>query len=332
MCTLLVTAKGSRHSFTAITLLVVALAIAPRYLPTIYIFELNAALIAVLFAVSLNLIMGFGGMVSFGHAAYYALAAYTSALLFKFELATLPLALVAGPVVALLGAVVFGFLCVRAGGAYFLMLTLAFAQLVHAIVHQWYTLTGGDDGIFGLLPEGALGTPLMYYYFSLIVVVVCISIIYALLHSPFGYTLQAIRDNPTRARALGIHVKRYQLLAFVIAGFFAGVAGSLFAFFNGEVSPEIAYWTQSAEPLMSVIIGGPKTFWGPIVGAAIYKLLGREMARLTQHSLLYQGLLALAVGLFFPRGIVGSLLGFRWRKKGETTLDASTDRLGATAR
>lgn len=312
-----------RGAYIMVVLVVAVLIAVPNWLPVIYIFQLNAIFIASLLAVSLNLLMGYGGMLSFGHAGYYALGAYTTALLFKYELTSVPLALAAGPVVAGLGALLFGYFCVRAGGTYFLMLTLAFAQLVHAVVHQWYTLTGGDDGVSGLLPGGLLGTPLGYYYFSLLVVGLCLAAIYSLLHSPFGYALQAIRDNAARAEALGIPVKRYQLLAFVLAGFFAGVAGSLFAFFNGEVSPEVAYWTQSAEPFISVIIGGTGTFWGPVAGAAIYKFLGTEMAKFTQHSFLYQGMLALAVGLFFPRGLVGSIYLFRWPKGGNLLPDVS---------
>ena len=301
-------------SAIAIVILLVVLILLPSFLPRIYTFQLNAVVIAVLFAVSLNLIMGYGGMLSFGHAAYYGLAAYTSALLIKYHLASFGLALVAGPIVAVIAALIFGFFCVRAGGPYFLMLTLAFAQLVHAVVYQWYTLTGGDDGIAGLLPDGMLASPISYYYFSLAVVTVCVLVIYGILHSPFGYTLQAIRDNPTRVEMLGVSVKRYQLMAFALAGFFAGIAGSLFSFFNSQISPQVAYWTQSAEPFMSVIIGGANTFWGPIVGAALYKFLSTQLARATENSMLFMGLIALAIGLFFPGGVVGTILEARLYK------------------
>src|SRR5660397_45207 len=261
--------------------LLIVLIVLPQFIPVIYIFQLDAIIIAVLFAVSLNLLMGYGGMISFGHAAYYSLAAYTTALLFNHHFVSFPLAFAAGPALAALGAAVLGVFVVRTGGHYFLMLTLAFSQLIFAVIYQWYELTKGDDGIAGLFVQGLLGKPINYYYFSLIVVVISLTLIYGVLHSAFGYTLQAIRDNPARVEALGVRVNRYKLLAFVIAGYFAGVAGSLFAFFNGQVSPEVAYWTQSAEPFMSVIIGGINSFFGPVLGAALYQVIGTQLSRVT---------------------------------------------------
>lgn len=301
--------------------LIIVFSLLPQFVPIIYTFQLNAVLIAILFAVSLNLLMGYGGMISFGHAPYYSLAAYTTALLFKHDLVSFPLAIMAGPIVAVLGAVIFGFFAVRAGGTYFLMLTLAFAQLTYAVIYQSHTLTNGDDGISGLLLQGILGNPKNYYYFSLTIVLICLILIYGVLHSPFGYTLQAIRDNPTRVESLGVPIKRYKLLAFAIAGFFGGVAGSLFAFFNGQVSPQIAFWTQSAEPFMSVIIGGSTNFFGPVVGAALYKFMSTQLARVTQHSLLIVGIVALAIGLFFPKGIVGTIAELRIFQRGEKRSD-----------
>ena len=307
--------------FKVVIPLVIVFSLLPQFVPIIYTFQLNAVLIAVLFAVSLNLLIGYGGMISFGHAAYYSLAAYTTALLFKNHSVSFPLAIAAGPIVALLGAVIFGFFAVRAGGTYFLMLTLAFAQLTFAVIYQSYDLTNGDDGISGLLLQGLLGNPINYYYFSLIIVVICLMLIYGVLHSPFGYTLQAIRDNPTRVEALGVPIKRYKLLAFAIAGFFGGVAGSLFVFFNGQVSPQVAFWTQSAEPFMAVIIGGSTSFFGPVVGAALYTFMGTQLARLTQYSLLIVGIVVLAIGLFFPKGIVGSIAELRIFRRGENRSD-----------
>lgn len=199
------------RSLAWVVTLLGALALLPRVLPVIYSIYLTDVLIAVLFATSLNLVMGYGGMISFGHAAYFAVAAYTSALLTKYGLAPFWIAFVVGPWVAFILGILIGAVATRTSGTYFLMLTLAFAQLVYAVIYQWYTLTGGDDGISLVLQEGALSTPGGYYWFTLAVVSLCLALLYATVHSPFGYTLQAIRDNAIRVQTLGIPFRRYQV-------------------------------------------------------------------------------------------------------------------------
>lgn len=280
----------------------------PLVLNVFWLFLLTDVLIFALFALSLNLLMGIGGMPSFGHAAYYALGAYTAALLtVKLGLA-MPLAFAAGPLVAALGAAIFGYFCVRLTQSYFIMLTLAFAQLVFAVVFKAYYITGGENGLPGIRPLPELSSPLSYYYFTLVVVAVCTFVLYRIAHSPFGYCLRAMRDNARRAEFVGLPVWRYRWYAFIIAGLFAGVAGTLFAFYNGSVSPQAAFWTTSARPFMAVIIGGTGTFWGPVAGATVLQVLETQLGRFTEHWQLVLGLITLCIALFFQRGL-GGLVG-----------------------
>jgi branched-chain amino acid transport system permease protein len=294
---------------------VVLLLALPLVLNVFWLFLLTDVLIFALFALSLNLIMGIGGMPSFGHAAYYALGAYAVGLLTVRAGVAMPLAFVAGPLVAALGAAVFGFFCVRLTQSYFIMLTLAFAQLVFAVVFKAYHLTGGENGLPGIRPIPELSSPLNYYYFTLVVVALCTFLLYRIAHSPFGYCLRAMRDNARRAEFVGLPVWCYRWYAFIIAGLFAGVAGTLFAFYNGSVSPQAAFWTTSARPFMAVIIGGAGTFWGPVAGAMVLQVLETQLGRFTEHWQLVLGLITLCIALFFQRGL-GGLVGRDSRLRG----------------
>lgn len=291
----------------------VALLVALSFVvPIRYVFLTSELLIAILYATSLNVLMGYGGMLSLGHAAYYALGAYTTGLLtVKLGWPMLP-AILAGPVVAALAALIFGFFIVRTSHlehAYFLMLTLAFSQLVFTIIYKWYDLTQGDDGISGIFPSGIIGTPRSYCVFVILVGSLCLWALYRIVHSPFGLTLQAIRDNPTRTEFVGFSVRRYQLAAFVIAGCFAGIAGTLYAFFAGTISPQLADWGHSARPFIANTIGGVHSFWGPAIGVFVMEIVDSQFARFTEHSLLAVGVLAILVGIFLPQGVVGLLRG-----------------------
>ena len=279
-------------------------------LPVRWIYLGSELLIAILFASSLNLLMGYGGLLSFGHAAYYALAAYTSGLLLVRLSVRMELAMLAGPFVAAFGAYIFGLFIMRGNKrgehATFLMLTLAFSQLVFAVIYKWYDVTKGDDGISGIDAAAWLADPRRYFVFVLVVVASCLTLLYRIKSSPFGVTLQAIRDNAQRCEFNGINIQRYQLVAFVIAGAFAGVAGTLYAFFSGTISPQVAEWTASARPFLANTMGGVQSFWGPVVGVLALELIDSQVGRLTQHSLIAVGLLAIGVGMFLPRGITGA--------------------------
>ena len=264
-------------------------------------------LIAVLFAASLHFIMGPGGMHSFGHAAYFGLGAYGAALGLKVLGVPMPVALLAAPLLALAGALVFGWFAVRLSGVYLAMLTLAFAQIVWALVFQWDGVTGGSNGMVGIWPAPWLSSKTAYYLLTLVAVVGSVWILRMMLFSPFGYALRAGRDSPLRAEATGIDVVRVQWAAFAVAGFFGGVAGSLFAFAKGTISPEAISIARSIDGLVMVLLGGIQTLAGPIVGAVAFTWLHDWIIRATDYWRAVLGLVILVLVLAFPQGIAGAL-------------------------
>ncbi len=273
------------------------------YLPVLLV----EILIAVLFATSLHFIMGPGGMHSFGHAAYFGLGAYGAALFLKVLSLPMEAALVLGPLVALVGAIVFGWFCVRLSGVYLAMLTLAFAQIVWSVVYQWDDVTGGSNGLLGLWPSAWLSSPVAYYYLTLAFVVLGAWLLRRMLFSPLGFAMRAGRDSPLRAEAIGIDVKRVQWAAFVIASLFGGLAGSLYAFSKGTISPEVISVSRSVDGLVMVLLGGIQTLSGPIVGAAVFTWLEDAVARQTDYWQALLGAVILLLVIAFPQGIVGFL-------------------------
>ncbi len=269
-----------------------------------------------LFAVSLHFIMGPAGMVSFGHAAYFGLGAYAAALLFKRAGLPMEAALLLAPFCAGLFAVVYGWFCVRLSGVYLAMLTLAFAQISWSIVFQWDQLTGGSNGIVGIWPSAWLGDKSVYYYATLALCGVGIAFLWRVLFSPFGYVLRAGRDSALRAEAIGIDVRSFQWAAFVLAGTLAGLAGAVFAFSKGSISPSSIGIGQSTDGLVMVLLGGVETLTGPVVGAAIFTWLRDELARRTEFWRAGMGLVILLIVLLFPQGLVGGLkaVAGRWRE------------------
>jgi branched-chain amino acid transport system permease protein len=262
-------------------------------------------LIAVLFASSLYFMMGPGGMHSFGHAAYFGLGAYGAALLVRILGLPMEWALLAGPAVAVLGALLFGWFSVRLSGVYLAMLTLAFAQITWAIVFQWDAVTGGSNGINGVWPAAWLSDKRSYYLLTLTFVLLGVMCLRKILFSPFGYAMRAGRDAPLRAEALGIDVKRVQWVAFVLAGAFAGVAGALYAFSKGSISPEILHVSHSVDALVMVMLGGLQTIAGPVVGALGFTWLHDVIARNTEYWRAMLGGMILLLVLLFPQGIAG---------------------------
>jgi ABC-type branched-subunit amino acid transport system permease subunit len=264
-------------------------------------------LIAILFATSLHFIMGPGGMHSFGHAAYFGLGAYGAALLVKWLAAPMGVALAAAPIVALLGALLFGWFAVRLSGVYLAMLTLAFAQIVWAAVFQWEGLTGGSNGVIGVWPTAPFDTNTTYYLLALTLTVIGVLLLRRFLFAPFGYAMRAGRDSPLRAEAIGLNVKRVHWLAFAIAGAVCGVAGGLFAFAKGSISPETIGVSRSIDGLVMVLLGGIQTLTGPIVGASVFAVLQDSIMRQTDYWRALLGLIILLLVLAFPSGIVGGI-------------------------
>jgi branched-chain amino acid transport system permease protein len=265
-------------------------------------------LLAVLFATSLHFIMGPGGMHSFGHAAYFGLGAYGAALTVKFLSASMAVSLFAALVAALAGALLFGWFAVRLSGVYLAMLTLAFAQIVWSILFQWEAVTGGSNGILGIWPQWPFNTLASYYLLTLACVILGVLLLRRFLFAPFGYAMRAGRDSPLRAEAIGIHVKRVHWLAFAIAGTFAGLAGGLFAFAKGTISPDVAWISRSIDAMVMVLLGGIQTLAGPILGAASFALLQDTIMR--EGADYWRGILGaviLVLVLLFPSGILGTL-------------------------
>ncbi len=264
-------------------------------------------------AFSLNFLIGVGGIVSFGHAAYFGLGAYGAGLLAVKLGASMVPALVAAPVVAGIGAALFGFFVVRLSGIYLAMLTLAFAQIVFAVAFQWVELTGGDNGVVGVWPSPWAAGRTVYYYLTLAVSAAAMLVMRRAIYAPFGYTLRAARNSAVRADAIGIDVRTHRWLAFTVAGAAAGLAGGLFAFSKGSIDPTLISIPMSIDFLVMILAGGIQTVAGPLVGAAFFHSIKDFFLPLTDFWRLFVGLAIIAIVLAFPRGIVGGVAELRAR-------------------
>ena len=297
-------------------------------------------LIMGIFAMSLNLLIGYTGMVSFGHAAYFGVGAYTLGILLQKTGAGLIPALGLAVAFAALAALVIGFFCVRLGTIYFSMLTLAFAQIVYTIVIRWTALTGGDQGLIGgiRVPPLAIGpvmlavrSPLTFYYVSLLLATAAFLVARVLVNSPWGLLLRAVRDNAHRVGFLGASERGLRLGVFTVAGGFAGLAGALMALYVGGAYPDFVYWTKSAEPIFMVLVGGMNTLLGPLVGAAVLVTLTAVITKYTSLWGLVLGGILIVFTLFFKVGVL-DLLGERWRRPGSRRPETEGAAMGARAR
>jgi branched-chain amino acid transport system permease protein len=271
-----------------------------------------------LFAVSLNLLLGTTGLVSFGHVAYFGVGAYVCGILMKTYELPFSIAFPAAGLGAALFALVSGYFCVRLIRLYFAMLTLAFSQIIWAICYKWNAVTGGDQG----LPEipfpdldwmssvpflGDLRTNEQFYLLAIAIVAIALAVLHRLVRSPFGRVLTTIRDNPERAAFIGVNVRAYQLAAFVIAGGFAGFAGALYGIFSRGVFADYVFWSKSAEVIIMALLGGIGFFWGPPVGALALVWLNQWITDFTQYWPFVLGTILLVLLFAFPGGIVGGL-------------------------
>jgi len=304
----------------AATVILIGLAVMPligRHSPYALVLGIDV-LIAVLFATSLHFIMGPGGMHSFGHAAYFGLGAYAAALMVKWLAVAMPAGLVAAPLVAALGALLFGWFAVRLSGVYLAMLTLAFAQIVWSIAFQWSDLTGGSNGILGVWPTAPFESRGAFFALTAVVTVLGVLLLRRLLFAPFGYAMRAGRDSTLRAEAIGIDVKRVHWLGFTVAGAVCGVAGGLFAFAKGSISPEAIDVNRSIDGIVMVLLGGIQTLSGPLVGASVFAVLQDTVMRQTEYWRALLGAIILGLVLLFPGGLVGGLAKLRLRRGGRS--------------
>lgn len=312
-----------KYTLLFILILVLAAFISiPWVAPYFYIFLATEILILGLFAASFNLVFGYTGMLSFGHAAFFGIGAYATGMILLWLQWPLILCLIISAVAGSLLAFVIGVFSVRLNEIYFAMLTLAFGMLAYSVAHQWRDVTGGSDGLsgftldtFGLGIDLNLGNPMVYYYVVLGVVVAATALLYLISHSSFGLILRAIRLNSERVAFCGLNIRHYRLASFVISGAFAGLAGGLMAPFLRIASPELMHWSMSAEPVLMTILGGVGYFFGPFLGAAIFVLLETWITSFTQNWMLILGIVLALMVMFFRHGVLGTFVVWREERK-----------------
>ncbi|HEX3244460.1 MAG TPA: branched-chain amino acid ABC transporter permease [Chloroflexota bacterium] len=297
----------------ACVLVIGALIVAGQTLSRYHLGLLTQVLIFGIFAMSLDLLVGYTGLQSLGHAAYFGITSYTIAIISKRLSDNVALDMAAGLAAAVLTSAVFGLLALRTTGAYFLMATMALAQVLWGIAYRWRSLTGGDDGMPGISRPDlgiswlSLWDTTTFFYATLAIAVIVLIVLNVIVRSPFGYALQGVRESESRMRALGYDTWRYKYAAFVLAGFFAGIAGLIYVYFNSFVNPLELSVVFSAEALLMVILGGPGTLFGPLLGAGAIVFLRNIVSGITDRWLLILGAVYVLVVLFAPRGIVGEI-------------------------
>src|SRR5271155_516069 len=288
----------------------------PFWLPLLggYTALASKVLVFGLAAMGLNVLLGFTGVLSFGHAAYFGLGAYGAGLTLRYLVHSTPLAMIAGTLFGGLAGMLFGLLIVRRRGVYFAMCTIAFGQLWYYLAYSWNDFTGGFDGLrdFHREPIGVGPFTLditsggdTFYYFLLAIFAAAVVLMGILLGSPFGRTLLAIRENERRARALGIPVERHIWISFSISCFFTALAGTLYALLNNFADPLALHYSLSGYFVVMTVIGGMRTFWGPLVGAAVFVVLQDYISSMTVNWMSFVGTIFILVVLFFPRGLLG---------------------------
>ena len=291
---------------------------APFWLPAIggYTALGTRVLVLGLAAMSLNFLLGFTGVLSFGHAAWFGLGAYGAGLTLKFVALSTPLALLFGTLTGGIAGALLGALIVHRRGIYFAMVTIAFGQVFYYIAYRWNSVTGGDDGLRGFTRQPLAIGPLhldildngtLFYYFVLACFAVAVGIMALLLRSPFGRTMLAIRENERRARFLGIPVELHIWIAFALSCVFISFAGSLYALLNNFADPQNLHYSLSGDLVIMAVMGGMRAFWGPLLGAAVFVVLQDYVSSLTTNWMSFIGLLFVLVVLFFPRGLLGML-------------------------
>jgi branched-chain amino acid transport system permease protein len=287
--------------------LVVLLLLLPAVLPRFYTYILAVIFVTALLAMSLNMVVGHGGLFQFHHGVFYGMGAYAFALMVTKAGLPMWLCFIASPLVAAATGFLIGWFCVRLTSLYFGMLQISLGSLIWALAFRWYSLTSGDDGIHGVPVPDFVSSTTGGYYFILFFFVLGVMVMYMIHRSPFGTTMQAIRDNPARCSAIGIDVRRHALLGIVIAAFFAGVAGVLFVVLERSVFPDLLFWVLSLEIFIMCLLGGWYTFAGPILGAAITVSLRTFVGIYTEYWTLILGSLLILLIFFLPEGVMGFL-------------------------
>jgi len=296
--------SGKRGRIAGIVLLVFLFSL-PFIMPRFYVYMTSIILLTGLLATSLNFVLGYGGVFQFHHCVFYGAGAYGTALMLTKGGFPLWISFIVGPIVAALLGLIMGIICVRLSKLYFGMLQISLGSLVWVIVYRWYSFTGGDDGIHGISMPDIISSYRNAYYFTLIISLLCLYVMYRMVKSPFGSALQGIRDNPIRSEMIGINVRHHQVMALTIAGFFAGVAGALFVVVDNTVFPDMLFWTLSLETVIMCLVGGWFTFLGPMLGTAVIIALRTFVSTYTVYWALVLGIIMVFVIFFLPTGILG---------------------------
>ena len=308
-------------TFAMPVVLAVAAAILGSILPMSYSFILEYAVSLSIYAVATNLLLGFGGLVSFGQGVFYGLGAYTVALNWMHHGLSFWEAFALAPFVGAAASVLMGLVALRTRKLYFALLTLAFSQLAYVIVGVQYNFTSGANGIFGAMVPNWLVSPRNSFFFVLGVTVVSLLVMWKVTSSPFGLVLQASRDNRDRVEALGVNVFRHQLVAMAIAGFFCAVAGTLFVIYSQSTYPDLFLWTSSGIPVFMVVIGGMYKYMGPVIGAVVYEIAHHFLIGYTQDWQIVLGLVLVVIVLLRPDGLAGAFNGLIARRRGRVSLE-----------
>lgn len=297
--------KINRFLIVALLVGILVAVILPLWLKAGWVSLLTEILIMSVAACAYNLMMGYGGMVSFGPAGQYAMGAYATGILLVKTGTPFALAMLAGPFVAALLSIVIGWFSVRRTEVYFSLLTLAFAQIIYTIIQKWYGFTGGDDGLVGISVPRCLADVGSFYYFALVITIVCFFAMWKIVKSPFGQVVQGIRENPRRAEFIGINVRKYQLILFVISSFFLGVSGSLYAVFNKSIFPANIDVLKTTDIIVVALLGGMYKFLGPLLGSGVYILLNKLIANYTHYWAFVLGMIIVLLVLYARGGIAG---------------------------
>ena len=304
------------RKFVMVAIIWALLGTAPFWTPLVggYTALGTRVLVLALAAMSVNFLLGFTGVLSFGHAAYFGLGAYGAGLALKFIAPSTPLSLLCGTILGGVAGALLGLLIVRRRGVYFAMVTIAFGQVLYYIAFQWSSLTGGDDGLrgfsrqpidLGFVTIDILSNERAFYYFVLVCFAILVAIMAFVLRSPFGHAMVAIRENERRARFLGLAVERHIWIAFTLSCFFMGFAGALYALVNNFADPRGLHYSQSGDFVIMAVMGGMRNFWGPLLGAVVFVVVQDYLSSVTVNWMSFIGLLFIVVVLFFPRGLLG---------------------------
>ena len=308
--------SGSPAAKITLALVVLGVALLPLVLPNrFYIRLVNEIMIYGLLAMSLDVLLGYTGLLSFMHNAYLGLGAYATGLLLIHVFPhSLWLAILGGVIFTMLVALPVGWVQVRTGGLAFALLTMAFGMMFFTVAWKWYDVTGGDDGLMGVpqpditflgIKIAGVGDSMAIYYFTLVIAVLCFLFTWRVIHSPLGAVLEAIRENEERAEFVGYNVRRYKLIGWLLACGLAGLAGSVYILYKGYTGPGVMEAFEGAGVLMMVLLGGMGSLWGPFIGAAIFIFMQDYISTMTQDWEVFVGAMVVLLVLFMPRGVAG---------------------------